>query len=102
MPKAKAAKATKARVFHPGATAAVEITPHNGTNFGLKELYGIIGCQLIQVINLNDDEIMIMDEEGKLSGQPVNLLATAHADHVISPNDCIVGIAVICPSSMLQ
>ncbi len=53
------------------------ITPQNNTDFTLKELYKLIDTDIIQVLELYDNTIMIIDEEGKLKEKAViNKLAT--------------------------
>ena len=46
-----------------GETKTVE--PKNGTDFKLEELQAIVGGY-VQIAYLRDDEIMVMDEEGRL------------------------------------
>ncbi len=41
-----------------------EITPANGSAFTLLELYNILECDYIKIININKNIIMIVDEEG--------------------------------------
>lgn len=53
------------------------IMPANNRHFSLSELYKIINCELVQVVELYDETIMIIDEEGKLKEKAViNKLAT--------------------------
>ena len=50
-----------------------------------------------EVVRLNNGELMLIDEEGKLKNYPVNGQATslAHLHESIYPHDCIVGDALI-------
>ena len=52
---------------------------------------------LAEVVRLNNGELMLIDEEGKLKNYPVNGQATslAHLHESIYPHDCIVGDALI-------
>jgi hypothetical protein len=53
------------------------IMPANNRHFSLYELYKLIECELVQVVELYDETIMIIDEEGKLKVNPViNKLAS--------------------------
>jgi len=36
------------------------------TGFSLGELYTLIGCQMVEAVYLDDGNIMVIDEEGKL------------------------------------
>lgn len=112
---ANAAKMTGLASFGPvlsRADGTLEIIkPTNGTDFQLGELYRLIGCEMIEVIYLNnggedDDLIMIGDEEARLKDESnFNMMATGlyctswRAD----PNRYnIVGDVILCPSRMLR
>lgn len=75
------------------------VSPKNGTDFSLEELQGFVGgpIEIVRLPGTND--IMVLHEEGKLEGQPVNAKATRLYNN---PNDCIVGNVLICPSEMVQ
>ncbi len=75
-----------------------EVTPENGRDFKLAQLYQVIGCELVEIIRLDRSTIMVIDEEGKCVGKPVNRAATALASRVLHPLDVIVGDAVVCQS----
>lgn len=78
-----------------------EVQPANAKRgFTLKELYSLIGCDLVEVVGPNKKgEIMICDEEGKLNGSNVNQKATDWYWKSFGPYDVIVGNAVICKNS---
>lgn len=83
----------------------MEIEPKNGTNFTLDELYEHLNCSLVEVINLNQDDIMVVDEEGKwASNKGVNLNATkcAQENQAITSWDYIVGDAIVCNRKMIR
>lgn len=83
----------------------LEIEPLNGETFDLHELYGILKCDLIEVVELRgSDDIMIIDEEGKFNSPEINEKATeiARKHRAIFPSDYIVGLAIVCPSDMLD
>jgi hypothetical protein len=52
-----------------------EVSPANGTNFRLKEVQAIVGG-LVQVLDLPDNRIMLINEEGKLDSPDRNEEAT--------------------------
>lgn len=79
----------------------VEITPENGTDFKLQELYSLLECKTIQAIALFDGRFMIMDEEGKYNSE-LNPAATRMANNVIMHNDWIAGHVIVCDESCLQ
>ena len=83
----------------------VEIKPKNGTDFTLDELYKHLQCSLVDVINLNQDDIMIVDDEGKLtSNNVVNVNATklAQENQAIIFWDYIAGNAIVCNRKMVR
>jgi hypothetical protein len=78
------------------------ITPKNGTYFTLKELYQLLGCDMVEVVYpvYESDCIFIIDEEGKLTGKDVNYAATIMwGGH---PSDVLVGDVIFCHTSMLK
>lgn len=76
-----------------------EFEPQNGRNFQLRELYELLSCSQVQIIELSNNQLMIMDEEG-LFKDPVimNKEATLLARDVLFDGDCIVGDALVCES----
>jgi hypothetical protein len=71
-------------------------------NFRLEELYKLLDCTTVQVIQLRTKEIMIIDEEGKLrpdAKKKVNLRATRiyNANFGATDPDIIIGSALVCP-----
>ncbi len=73
------------------------ITPGNGKKFELEEAQKLVGGY-IQIIYLDNGEVMILDEEGKLKGYPANQTASfiALSRGAIHLTDYIVGDVVIC------
>ena len=83
----------------------VEIKPNNGTNFTLDELHKHFQCSLVEVINLNQDDIMVVDEEGKwASNNVINVNATvlAQENRAIVFWDYVVGNAIVCNRKMIR
>lgn len=52
------------------------VSPENGKKFSLKELQGYVGG-LVEFVPLPSGKLMVVNEEGKLDGLPVNENATA-------------------------
>ena len=50
-----------------------------------------------EVVRLNNGDLLLIDEEGKLKNYPINKMATslAHLNEAIYPHDCIVGDALL-------
>ena len=83
----------------------MEIEPKNGTDFKLDELYEHLQCSLVEVINLNQDDIMVVDEEGKwASNNVINVNATvlAQENRAIVFWDYVVGDAIVCNRKMIR
>ena len=83
----------------------VEIEPKNGTDFKLDELHKHLQCSLVEVINLNQDDIMVVDEEGKwASNNVINVNATvlAQENQAITSWDYIAGNAIVCNRKMIR
>lgn len=90
------------QLIHP-KQSPIEIAPVNGKYFTRNELKQYLNCELIQVIDIGNKQIMIIDEEGKLveKAKKMNPVATVMAAHVLYSYDCIVGSAIICPAGMV-
>ena len=82
-----------------------EIQPQNGTDFSLEELQKYVGGY-IQVISLRnqEDEILVLNEDGKNHHCPLNTTATELAlfNRAIFHWDCIVGDVVLCKSEEVK
>lgn len=78
------------------------VAPRNGTDFQLEELYEMLECQSIEVVfrTLLPGTIMVIDEEGKLKGRPVNAFATILYQY--GYNDPIIGHALLCYKGELK
>lgn len=93
------------------------LTPSNGTDFKLTELYKLIECHLVELVHIDgvsemmgEEYIMIIDEEGKLRADvqdSFNLIPSILA----FPNgfankgavkDWVAGKAIVCRSSMFK
>jgi Domain of unknown function (DUF3846) len=76
------------------------ISPENGTDFQLEEMYSLLECEMIEIVYPRDYpwKILIIDEEGKLTGKQVNIPAT----QIFGYDDVIVGSAILCDSEMVK
>lgn len=75
----------------------IDVSPkENGKTFSLDELKAFVGGW-IECVTLNDKQVMIVNEEGKLNGLPYNLMATEIIKLAFQPcDDFIVGDALLC------
>ena len=80
-----------------------EVVPKNGKYFELKEMQELVGGW-IQFLQLNDDKLLVINEEGKLEGLPFNEGATVTAilDDAIGILDYIAGNALLCHKSLIR
>lgn len=54
-----------------------EVHPEDGRYFSLYEMYTLLNCNLIDIINLDDGRLMVCDDEGKFSDDwEINMEAT--------------------------
>ena len=67
--------------------------PGNGRHYTLEEMKKAIGGGLIEIVHTKDGRLMVIDEEGKLKGFPVNQVATALYRY--GDQDPIVGDALV-------
>lgn len=72
-----------------------EVSPKNGSDFSLKELYSLIGCDCIEIVYLYDGRIMVVDESGLLNEKELNLTASQLYGSVI------VGDVLVCNDNMI-
>lgn len=70
-------------------------SPKNGRNFDLDEMQLAVGGY-IEFVYLNDGNVLVVNEEGKLRGLDLNMSATDMAAPTLGPTDCIVGDALCC------
>lgn len=72
---------------------AVEVSPKNGADFKLEELRTFVGGS-IEIAQTIDGRIMVLNEEGKLLGLPINDRATLL--YVYGSYDPICGDVLVC------
>lgn len=79
-----------------------EIKPNNGSDFSLEEAQRVVDGY-IEVVYLNDEQIMIVNENGKFTKQR-NEIATdiARFNNALFNYDFISGDVILCPTEMLK
>lgn len=90
---------SKAKLYK-AAGAILEVVPANGTDFQLEELQAMVGGY-IEIVPVLRGKIMVIDEEGKLKGKPINNAATMMFMQA-GFYDTIVGDTLVCDSEMVQ
>jgi hypothetical protein len=79
-----------------------EIVPKDGKYFTLTELQVIVEGY-IETVEINNTDIMIINEDGKINHLPYNKIATQIFQKKYPDNeDHIVGNAIICDKSQVQ
>lgn len=58
-----------------GQSKVASVKPANGTDFTLKELYQLLDCTTIELVNAFNGDILVIDEDGK-GNKPKNTRAT--------------------------
>lgn len=89
----------KAKIYKADGSI-IDVKPNNGTDFSLEELQEIVGGY-IEVVGLMDNEIMVINEEGKLIDLPFNETATQMYQEVDGFYDYIAGDVLVCDSNMV-
>ena len=77
-----------------------EYLPADGKHYTLEEMKKAIGGGYIQIVQTKDRRLMVLDEEGKLKGLPVNPVATGL--YVYGAQDPIVGDVLVCDEGMID
>src|SRR5258708_12089085 len=54
-----------------------EVSPENGRDYQLEELHRLLDCSMIDLIPTRDGNIIVIDDDGKISKKPRNEAATA-------------------------
>lgn len=76
----------------------LDIEPKNGTDFKLEELQAIVEGH-IELVYLPNNQLMVVNEEGKLMGLPYNENATEIYQERAYKGDFLVGDVLICKNS---
>lgn len=77
------------------------VSPKNGTDFQPDELQGIVGGY-IEAAAIGNGLIMVMNEEGKLKGLPLNARASQEYFMAYGVYEPIVGNVLICKSEEVR
>ena len=93
-------------LLDPPSATPQPVQPANGRCFEFKELYALLDCEMVEVVEINEELILLTDENSKLS-QPayLNLLATYlwyHHQPEARGVDSIVGRALLCHTSQFE
>ena len=78
-----------------------EVRPRNGKTFQLEEMQRFVGGY-IEVINMGVKKFMIVNAEGKISGLPVNFVATELYKKQKGYHELFVGNVIICDKSYVK
>lgn len=78
------------------------VQPANGTDFTLEEMQAIVGGD-IELVYLNDTEIMVVNEEGKIDNLDDNRAATlVFRENYPDSDDYIVGDVLVCNNEQIR
>ena len=77
-----------------------ECLPADGRHYTLEEMQRAIGGGYIEIVHTRDGRLMVMDEEGKLKGFPINRVATAL--YRFGDQDPIVGDVLVCEERSIE
>ena len=77
-----------------------ECQPANGKHYTLEELKKAIGGGYIEIVKTRDGRLLVIDEEGKLKGFPVNPVSTAL--YFYGGQDPIVGDVLVCDNGTID
>ena len=84
-----------------GTINAYDLTP-GSKSYDFNAMKDTIGCQYGEIVYLSKQVIMVLDEEGKLTGKQINRYATALFQERFGHIDPIVGDVVICHSRSIK
>lgn len=85
----------------------LDVTPENGKDFKIEELYKLTNCDIVQIVEVpkrmtspsRKHWIIVLDEEGKMHDFIPNDAATLlYQDSW----DIIVGDVLVCPTTMVK
>lgn len=75
----------------------LQTTPKNGKDFSLEEMQAIVGGY-IEIVYLDNGQLMIVNEEGKINGSPLN----DNASMLVGYTDLIMGDVLVCESKQVK
>ena len=77
------------------------LQPKNNKVFTLEELKSVVGGY-IEIVQLTEDYLMVINEEGKLLNLPINVIATRMYRASRNTEDFIVGNVLICSNKEIE
>jgi hypothetical protein len=77
------------------------LQPKNNKVFTLEELKSVVGGY-IEIVQLTEDYLMVINEEGKLLNLPINVIATRVYRASRNTDDFIVGNVLICSNKEIE
>jgi hypothetical protein len=77
------------------------LQPKNNKVFTLEELKSVVGGY-IEIVQLTEDYLMVINEEGKLLDLPINVVATRVYRASRNTDDFIVGNVLICSNKEIE
>lgn len=89
------------RIIRPDG-AVIPASPKNKKDYKLKELQEIVGGYIEIVPAVHSDEVIVVNEEGKLLNLPYNPIATLYFQAYWDTNDYIVGNVLICDKKHIK
>lgn len=83
------------------AGAISEVQPKNGKFFELDELQKIVEGYF-EIIKLDNEQLMVVNEDGKLDDLPYNFFATQMYQRSTKALDYIVGNVLVCLRNQIR
>ena len=81
----------------------IATAPQNGTDYQLGELKDIVQGYIEIISDRNGKEIMVLNEEGKLMGLPINATATQWLkERTNIVDDYVVGDVLVCDAKHVK
>lgn len=77
------------------------LQPKDNKVFTLEELKSVVGVY-IEIVQLTEDYLMVINEEGKLLDLPINVVATRVYRASRNTDDFIVGNVLICSNKEIE
>ena len=90
-----------ARIYYSDGSEK-QVFPANGMDFKLNELQSFVDGYIEVVMLDKTSEIMVVNEEGKLKGLPINRNATEYLLRNSQIDDIIVGDVLVCNRNMVK
>ena len=75
----------------------ISVKPKDGKHFSLEELYEFTNGGPIEIVGTRDGRLMILNEEGRLTGLPLNKKATE-----LYGRNVIVGDVLVCDKDYIE